>query len=438
MGNKHRTKPHPLARSSTPRALHPSVAASLWLERQGIPRNGRDPRALDAAHRADPELVASLDAADALAKTADDFPSDRAPQVLRDAFAASRAAYYSTLERSRLLHGSRDDAATTHGWLAWWAAAAPPAQRILDIGAGSGLIAAGYAALRPEIETVIAADPLPQAAVSAAQWSLHAAVSDRVRPVTVAADALEPGLIGGAVDQVTCVRTLANFAESVLGDEAANGVYDTETELAQLLAGPANELDPIVAGIARVMKPDAVLLLHERVLGMETAALYVAVLQRNGFGVDLSRSRFCAVTDATKQTLSYVTITATAGAPAVNGDELCAWALRHDDTALPTPTVAWKQRLRYDDPELWLVMRYPPSSGGGVHRVEVLFNTGVTLRWDTTSKRYRELRRLPSSRSLLSHCLELCQWADTGVREHGCTLVELDGPLVGLVEMFRD
>jgi hypothetical protein len=134
----------------------PAATAHRWLDQAGVPRQPPSPAAWHRAVAADPELQAALDAIEepdwSRAVTADAATAIEAAQAAAsDAF---HAAVWSTLDRALLGHRLPSEIRFLRAWLPWWAQHAPPTHRLIDVGAGAGLLACGYAAFRDDVSVV--------------------------------------------------------------------------------------------------------------------------------------------------------------------------------------------------------------------------------------------------------------------------------------------
>ncbi|SNR82257.1 hypothetical protein SAMN04488107_0055 [Geodermatophilus saharensis] len=397
-GQQIRRRPPNAAAASAP--MSPMRQATRWLETAGVPRR---PPTADQWHSqvaADPELARALRAA---MHGVHKPPEDASPEEL-DAYERQVAAFveqrcaalWATPERALLGYRDAEDARFVHAWLPWWAEHAPPAQRLLDIGAGAGLLACGYAALRPEME-VVAVEPHPAAAAVTSALAHRLGVADRVRPSRGGLSDLDTAALGGTVDQVVITRVLANqrglWPRDIIGDAVDAPAAVRAGWSSQAAEAVAALLAPSVAALT----DGGVLLLAERVHDAGELAVLAAGMQIAGAAVDLVDSgvQSGAVPDGA-DAVRMVRLVGRRGKEPIDAAALLAWAQAAPRNDRLPDIDAEHPRARLTSPPLWWAeIRYPESTGGGVHRVEIIPDGQSGWVWQATSKRMRELLRLP-------------------------------------------
>jgi hypothetical protein len=127
-------------------------------------------------------------------------------------------------------------------------------------------------------------------------------------------------------------------------------------------------------------------------------AVLAAGMQAAGAAVDLTDSGVLprAVPDH-EDGVRVVRLVGRPGKEPIDTTELLAWALAAPrDARLPDVDGEYARAQLASPPLWWAEIRYPELTGGGVHRVEIIPDGQSGWVWQATSKRMRQLLRLPA------------------------------------------
>jgi SAM-dependent methyltransferase len=282
-------------------------------------------------------------------------------------------------------------------WLRWWFEHGPPAERLLDVGCGPGVLTCAYALARPEAE-VVGIDAVPEAVACAEQLAQRLPVGN---VSFVVGDSVDPAVGGGGFDQLVAVTALADAGlypyDPPEARQALSSVADVDGPGLRFRSA---DLDAVVGRLA----PGGSLLAFDRTPDVSQAVRFGAGLLHAGLELDLRRAGVEIFVEEGQPTTftRFVGVrrdgaAGPAGGPAggpAAGPALAAWL---KGVRAPAYRPEWHDELRFEALKsagarlVWgCEIDYAPRTPARERR-EIWEQGGAVWGWIATTPRHREL-----------------------------------------------
>jgi SAM-dependent methyltransferase len=365
--------------------------AYRYLARVGLPDHP-DHGPYRRLAEADPEWFRLVSKADEAAVAVVERGDARADQIL----AINQARYgllYRDLDTALAEYASRP-VMIAAAWLRWWYDHHPPANRLLDVGCGPGVLTCAYGLARPDAE-VVGVDATPEAVTCAEELAGRVGARNVSFVVGDYLDLEADGDGLGDFDQVVAVTALGEaglypqYPPAGTGPEAFSSVADVD--------GPGAAFrSPGVEGLVERLSPGGTLLVFDRTGDVSQAVRLGAAVLNAGVDLDLRQAGGeVFIEEGHPTTFTRFVGTRSSEAPAAAASaELAAWLKRAEP---PAYGLAWHDELRFEAlkasgaQRLWgCEIDYAPHSPM-VERREIWTDGDETFGWVTTTLGLREL-----------------------------------------------
>jgi SAM-dependent methyltransferase len=375
--------------------------AERYLSRVGLP-DRPDPGRWRRLVAADPEWFARVQEADeatmALTRRRDPAPGDPGlgDPARAELLAAERARYglvYRDLDTALAGYAGRP-VMIAAAWLRWWFEHRPPAERLLDVGCGPGVLTCAYALALPDAE-VVGIDVAPEAVACAEELAKRLSAGN---VSFLVGDSADPSVGGGDYDQLVAVTALAD-----------SGFYPYDPPEARQALSSVADVDgpglgfrsPGVDALVERLAPGGSLLAFDRTPDVSQAVRFGSALLHAGVDLDLRRAGVELFVEEDQPTTftRFVGARRSAGPPPAGGPSSAGAALAAWLKAVRSPAYGpeWHDELRFEALKsagarlVWgCEIDYAPRTPARERR-EIWEQAGAAYGWIAITPRHREL-----------------------------------------------
>ena len=363
--------------------------AQRHLGRLGLPDHP-DPGPYRRLAAADPEWFRQVcEADDAVLALRGRGEADRS-----DILAADRTRYglvYRDLDTALAEYAHRPVMIAAN-WLRWWFEHHPPAERLVDVGCGPGVLTCAYGLALPDAE-IVGIDVAPEAVACAEELAARVGARNVSFVVGDLRDPAAAGAGAAAFDQLVAVTALADAGLYPHDPPEARRAFSSVADV----DGPGRAFRSSgVESVVGHLGDGGWLLAFDRTPDASLAVRLGAALLHSGVDLDLRRAGVETFIEEGEPTTftRFIGVRSAAAAAAAAGTELADWLKR-----VPPPAYGpeWHDELRFAALQaagarlLWgCEIDYTPRSPA-LERREIWEHDGGAFGWIATTPRFRQL-----------------------------------------------